>query len=499
MTEGWHRLSGWSVLYFIFRFLRQLVANIFALIPAIYGITRIENVQIGIAIGVASAFVVTLYAVMQYLYFRYQVTDDAILVREGVFFRKQVNLGFERIQNLSLDRPFYFRPLSLITLKADGTGSTGEEVNLAALSEPEATRIHDQIRTAREIASASVHAEDANETGVVTEGGETFLIDRELGHLVLHGLTNNRAWIALAAIGACFGQFADPLRDYVAGLGIDFSAMLVDATITMFIVLAVSALVLSIIIVTSLSILGSIFAYYGYELTGSRTRLTVQRGLLNHRTTYMKKSRVQASHYQQDWLDRVFGRLNLVFEQVSHQATNELDSNSRLVVPSVTMPQANHLTQEIVSVDDPATYDYQGVSLRLLARNLAITLMVCTSLVMGLHIADIGPLSALPIPFSLWVGLLQYYQWKRLGITVEGNLAIVRKGTIGIHYTVIELHKLQFVRLSQTPFMRRSQLSSLVLTVASRTLVVPFLAQQFAEAVRDYGLYQAEARERSWM
>ena len=499
MSDGlWRRLLGWSVLYFIARFLRQLIANIFALIPAVYGITRIESLQIGVAIGLASTIAVVVYAVIQFTYFRYQVTDDAILVREGILFRKQTNLGFERIQNVSLDRPFYLRPLKLVTLKVDSAGSSGEEVILAALNEVEATRIHDKIRTARQDAAPSI-----NEEGTHASKGDVsgkFLIDRELGHLVLHGLTNNRAWIALAAIGTAFSQFADTLRSYVDVLGIDFSAMLVDATISMLIALAFSALVLSIIIVTGLSIAGSIVAYYGYELTGTATRLTVRRGLLTHRTIHMNKSRVQASHYQQDWLDHVLGRLNLVFEQVSYRTNYEADSDRRLIVPSVTFPEANNLTKEVIRVGNPEDYHYQGVSIRLLIRNLCTLAIVTTSLVLALHlIPELDELSLLPVPFALWLGLLQYYRWKRLGITIDGNIAIVRKGSIGVHYIVIELHKLQTTNLIQTFLMRRRQLSSLALTVASRTLVVPFLPQGYAETVRDYGLYQAEASGRSWM
>ena len=279
-----------------------------------------------------------------------------------------------------------------------------------------------------------------------------------------------------------------------------FSAMLVDATISMLIALAFSALVLSIIIVTGLSIAGSIVAYYGYELTGTATRLTVRRGLLTHRTIHMNKSRVQASHYQQDWLDRVLGRLNLVFEQVSYRTNYEADSDRRLIVPSVTFPEANNLTKEVIRVGNPEDYHYQGVSIRLLIRNLCTLAIVTTSLVLALHlIPELDELSLLPVPFALWLGLLQYYRWKRLGITVDGNIAIVRKGSISVHYIVIELHKLQTTNLIQTFLMRRRQLSSLALTVASRTLVVPFLPQGYAETVRDYGLYQAEASGRSWM
>ena len=214
----------------------------------------------------------------------------------------------------------------------------------------------------------------------------------------------------------------------------------------------------------------------------------------------MNKSRVQASHYQQDWLDRVLGRLNLVFEQVSYRTNYEADSDRRLIVPSVTFPEANNLTKEVISVGNPEDYHYQGVSIRLLIRNLCTLAIVTTSLVLALHlIPELDELSLLPVPFALWLGLLQYYRWKRLGITVDGNIAIVRKGSIGVHYIVIELHKLQTTNLIQTFLMRRRQLSSLALTVASRTLVVPFLPQGYAETVRDYGLYQAEASGRSWM
>ena len=69
----------------------------------------------------------------------------------------------------------------------------------------------------------------------------------------------------------------------------------------------------------------------------------------------------------------------------------------------------------------------------------------------------------------------------------------------GVDHIIIELHKLQKVRFTQTPLIKRHGLGSLSWVVASRTVTMPFLEANFARQMLDYGLFQSESSARSWM
>jgi putative membrane protein len=493
----WQRLSTWSVLHFIARFLRQLFSNLLAFIPAVYGLTRIDNPLIIIAIVVMLTSAVVLYAVLQHLNFSYQLTDDSILVRQGVLFKKQVNLTFHRIQNVSFEHPFYFRPIHLVTVKVDGAGSSNDEVYLSALRQQQAEFIHDTIKAGKD--RTQDMQTDTVTAPPVADEAERFLIGRDLPDLILHGLTNNRAWIILGGFGAIFGQFEEPIGEYFAELGFDPGAFIENQTFGIILMIFVSAFFLSVLIVAVLSVLGAIVTYFDFELYSTDDSLTVQRGLFTRHEIHMKKSRIQNVYFRQDWLDRVLGRVNLIFEQLSHGANNPGTGDNKLLVPTVTVSQAESLTNEAVRLPAIATLDFTPVAKRLFFRNA----LICTAVILAAtsmlwftplsHVSVFLPLLLVPI-----VGLV-YLSWKSKGIVINDDIAVIRRGIIGIDYIVIQLYKLQKAQFIQTPSMRHHNLATIQLTVASRSSKVPYLNADMARQIVDYAILQAERSQRSWM
>ncbi|MFT4797339.1 MAG: putative membrane protein [Candidatus Azotimanducaceae bacterium] len=500
--ENWQKLSVWSVLHFIASLLKQLGGNLIAIIPLIYGISSLDDPLLVAAVVSALIILMITYAILQYVYFSYQVTDDSVLVRKGVLFKKQINLGFERIQNVSFKHPFYFRPLELVTVKIDSAGSSGDEVYLSALDGPHAQLIHDQIAAAKlvlgqfsEENSESVTEFPAKNT---SENLQRFLIDRSLLDLVIHGLTNNRAWIILGAVGAAYGQFKEQLHTFTADLGFDVSGFLSDQTIPVVALLLLSAFFLSLILVALLSVVGSIFSYYNYKLYDTDDAFTVNRGLLTRHEIHIQKSRIQSVYFRQDWLDRVLGRVNLIFEQLSHK-TQGLD-DVKLLVPTVTPFEALRLTREVMLLPDLESLSFTGISKRYWFRNLALWgLLYLPAILLGIGSENavwIAP--AVFVFYLLHAGLL-YRSWKCKGIAIDADAVVVRQGIFGIDYLVIPAHKLQRAKYIQSPMMKRHSLASLQLTVASRSVEVPFLDSALVCQVIDYTLYQAESSNRSWM
>ena len=500
--ENWQKLSVWSVLHFIADLLKQLVGNLIATLPVIYGISSLDNPLLVAVVVSALITLMIIYAILQYIYFSYQVTADSVQVRKGVLFKKQINLGFERIQNVSFKYPFYFRPLELVTVKIDSAGSAGDEVYLSALDGPHAQLIHDQITAAKLVLGqfSEENGESVAEFPAknASENGRRFLIDRSLLDLAIHGLTNNRAWIILGALGAVYSQFKEQLHTFTADLGFDVSGFLSDQTISVVVLLLLSAFFLSVIFAALLSVVGSIFSYYNYKLYDTDDAFTVNRGLLTRHEIHIQKSRIQSVYFRQDWLDRVLGRINLTFEQLSHKAQG-LD-DVKLLVPTVTPAEAQRLTREVMLLPDLESLSFTGISKRYWFRNLALWGLLYLPAIL-LAVGSENAVWIVPAAFVLYLlhaGLL-YRSWKCKGIAVDADAVVVRQGIFGIDYLVIPAHKLQRAKYIQSPMMERHGLASLQLTVASRSVVVPFLDSALVRQVIDYTLYQAESSNRSWM
>lgn len=502
--EEWLPLSAWSVAYFVVSGFFSIARNVWALFPVVFVGMQMDQLWLVLGIsGVALAIVVG--AVLQYLLFRYRLVDSRIEVRQGVLNRRTLSMEFARVQNVSIELPFYYRPLKLVTLKIDSAGSSSDEIHLSALDRSHAERLRADIVRQRSFDEGAESRSDVR-GDTQSDVQDSVLITRSIPDLVIHGLTNNRAWIIAGGAAAVLGQMGDLGERFLGGMFADFgsdtAAVLADQSMFV-LMLGVLSLVLMLVgVVTALSVLGSILSYFGYELRGSASRLTVRRGLLNQRETNLRKSRVQVIASREGWLDRVFSRRNLVFEQIAQGGGDAGGGDeAKVLVPSVTAAQSLELSEAVMPSPDVFALDYQAVSPRLLVRSLFLLALVY----IGLAIAAIQ-LMDLP-GFAIYLlgvaaglhAIVVFGRYKRWGLALTEHHVVVRSGLVGVTYLVAPLTKIQRVRLRQTILMGRADLSHVGVQVASRALEVPMLPGEFAREVADRCLAYVESRRESWM
>ena len=497
--RNWRRLSPWSVLHNIASTLRQLLNNFIVLVPLAYGLLQLESPVMILAAVFGIIALIILFAALRYFYFSYQMSDDRVLVREGVIFRRQLELAFVRIQNVTFEHPFYFRPMGLVTVKIDSAGSSGDEVHLSALSLERAQMIRRDILAHKaDIADSDpLESSERVTTNQAADGSGELLLERGMTDLVLHGLTNNRAWIILGGVGAVYGQFAETINDYLTSRGLDLSRIFTSQSIWELILMVISACVLSVMLVAVLSVSGAIFSYYGFVLRGTDDSLSVRRGLFTKSEIHMQKSRIQNIFQRQDWLDRLLGRVNLIFEQISHTAGGRADA--KLLVPTISVKQALELSRRVFAVPDFKTLNFTSVNRRYLFKGVAI--FSCLYLGSWTWAAGIEAWWVCMLILPVWCLhlLLLFVAWKRKGVAIDGGMVIIRQGLIGTDYIVIPAFKLQMVRIRQSWLMKRPDLAHVDLSVASRVGRVPYLSGNVARNLAKYCLYEAESTNRSWM
>ena len=314
---SWQKLSRWSILHSVIQGIRGSILILLAALT-VNSSTATDSTWIGLIVVSALIGLNIVISILGYMYFSYQILEEAIQVRRGVLFKKQLNLKFQRIQNINIKHPFYFRPLGLVTLKIDGAGARGEEVQLSALSLETAQSIRQFIQEKRQhkhVDSTAIDIESGGEVKNISRKNELVgavpdevFFTRTFWDLVIHGLTNNRAWLILVGLFAMSSYTPYSFSDVIDWLRVQVSFLVSSQSAASLIMLFTLSFVLAVLITALLSVLGSILTYYDFTLYGSTKSLMVHRGLINKHEINMQKSRVQTIVYRQDWLDLVLGR-----------------------------------------------------------------------------------------------------------------------------------------------------------------------------------------------
>lgn len=501
----WQRLSPWAIAHFV---QKAVVQNIRVLliggVSAYVGSARIDTIDVPWIVPLVIIVLVLIGSTLTWLFYRYRVVGDAVQVRRGALFRQHLNLTFQRIQNIGIEHPFYFRPLGLVTLKIDGAGSRGEEINLAALDLGDGEALRDFILRQKQLSGVETGQPDPQSEDASSAEGESLFFARSVPDLILHGLTNNRAFIAVAAIfGFLFQSGLSPI-EIVQRLGIGFDIEFAGLSLVRLALLVVLTLVAVIGIIALLSVVVSVFTYYGFTMYRTGDSLTIRRGLLTKHEIHVRKSRIQTIHLRQDWLDRLLGRCNVILERISHsQAQGEAAAaqSRRILVPSVRLREVAIVVDEILPGCRPAGLPFTPVSSRYFVKNALIVSVFYVVFGGVVLILPESPSWLLALLLVLWPLHLArtWLRWKAGGLAIDGDMLVARSGVIGIDYRLLATHKVQDVTHVQSLLMRRHDLSSLRLNTASTSIRVPHMPTDFIRRVVDYCAFRVESTARSWM
>jgi putative membrane protein len=503
VTNEWQRLSPWAIFHFAAKAVFQNVQALIFAAPATYGASRWGNGELAWIIPIGVIVAVLIGSLITYLFYSYRVLEESIQVRRGAFFKKHLDLSFRRIQNVTIEHPFYFRPLGRVTLKIDGAGSTGEEVNVAALELTQAEAVRKYIVRQKNKLDPKVVAGEEIPLDPAEQEDEAFF-SRSLFDLIVHGLTNNRSFIAVAGALAILWQSNLSPADMIDRLGIGFDVVIAGMSLVRLALLFVISLILAIGVIAALSVLVAIFTYYRFSMYRTADGLRVKRGLLTKHEIHVRKSRIQTIMLRQDWLDWLLGRRNVILELVSHSQSQDDPWNAqkkRIFVPSVRVPETPTILDEILPRCRFDDLPFTPINVRYFYKHTAITsALYIAALAVSLWLPDAVDWLTLAL-LLLWplhiVGI--YMSWRRGGLAVDGEVVVARSGTIGIDYRIFPAYKVQDVTHIQSVLMRRHNLSSLRFHTASSTIKVPCMNTDFMRSVVDYCAFRVESTQRSWM
>ena len=375
-SDQWQRLSPIAILYFINSFIKFVVDEFIYILPGLaigYSSLR-EHLGQGLGLLLLAAVLTLILAgaALSFYFFQYRLSGDHLEIRSGVLARKHLNLPFGRIQNVRLEQPFYYRMTGYACLQLDTAGSNKQEARVVALPLDFAEQLKSEIlahQQETELADAAISDSARN---VAAPSGEVVLNRRTVRDLVLHGITSNRVWILLGLAAPFYETIATRLGAWLMSMDIDIKAMFSAGQLAWWQLglYSLSLVTVLMLVLVSLSILGAIFLFYNFTLSRQGDRYVRQSGLLSKYQVVMRLSRLQMLVCNQDWLDRLFGRCNLKYEQIRNHleklSTGAL--GSRIMVPAVTPAECQQLAADAFPGNRMMSANFMGVNWRYLMR-----------------------------------------------------------------------------------------------------------------------------------
>ena len=364
----WRRLSPIAVLYFLFAGIKHFAGNFVYILPALaIGWTSLKErpyIAIPILLAMLGGGVIT--SLLSFYFYRFRLTADHVEIRSGVLSKKTVNLPFERIQNVTLEQPIYYRVTGYACLLLDTAGSAQQEARIVAMPLADAEALRKAILRAHKVPQSQSGADHQNVSESITD--EHLLNQRSIKDLVLHGLTNNRFWIIVGAMAPFYDEVFGFLARQAEKLGVDLVHVYDPNTQPLWEFLAgvLVSIAFVVFIMTLASVLGAIVMFYGYTLHKAGDRYIRRSGLLTRQEVSMKRSRIQVVSSQQDWLDIFLGRFNLYLRQ--NKTSSIEDPNvtkiDKLLVPSVTATDRDIITHDVFATCNTNRSGFSRISKR---------------------------------------------------------------------------------------------------------------------------------------
>lgn len=496
----WERLSRWAIISYVIKSARELISNGFAIIPlAVTGWKAgLDSPWVPLAILVTLALIIG-YALIQWLKFRYRLTGNKLNIRSGALFTKRQELPIDKIQNVRLEQPFYYRPMGLCTLVVETAGSKEDEADLTAIPRAQAQQMKQQLLNLKSAAATDDNLiSDLQPTAQAsTSEDDQLLVSKEIKALCLFGLYSNNLIWAAAILGPLSGSL-----DWGIWVNMVQDNPLIDEFnhqgLLLQILLATLLLALLALVVSSINVLATLLKYYPYRLTRTPKILQRSGGVIAHQQDGLPLRRVQILEASQPVIARLLGLWTLSFKQVKGQEV-EQTGNKDMLAPALSTGEVNQLIQDtfpLVKADNQLPAKFLPIHSDWLWRRLPLPLLV--------PFVNSWTLGASPITLSMWLAAvlacaliwLRYRQW---GYRIGEDVVWQHTGVIGQTWRRIPLSKVQHVEIRQTPGQRRKNLANLQLGLASGTVSLPAIPLRHARLIAEKALKQTRDDLSNWI
>lgn len=399
----------------------------------------------------------TAYELFQYLTFRYQIRAGELVVRTGLFWKRERHIPVGRINSLDSTRTPLHRLFNVAEIRVETSGGEKPEAVLRVLSNDDVERLRDNLARARADAGEPAGRADpiARETparDVIVRLGVPELI--QLGMVSMRGAAAALVLVGLAWEFDLFDRLdvfenARTLADALAGWRLALVAALI--------VLGVPTLLVLV------SIAWSILRLHGFTLAERDGDFRLTCGLLTHYTATIPRRRIQLVSVIDSPLRRWFGSVSVRVETAggSAKAEEKRVVGQKWFIPILPRDRLAPTLRRVMPRLDLDALEWRPLSPRAFRRRAKIAVIVglVPTALLTVLLWPWGLLSGpVFVPLMLW---LEAVAIRRSGYALFASGIAYRSGVLTRRTTATFFDKVQAVALSESPFDRRRNMAAI--------------------------------------
>ena len=490
--KEWQRLSSLSVIFFIGKLLTKIVKDMLpSLAPLGVIIFTSDNksfILMLVAIGASS--LILLSSLLQYWFFKYKQEGDKVLINDGVFKKNKRVIAFDRIQNINILQPIYFKFFNLVTLQIQTAGAKGNEADLAGIPESLANNLRNIILEKKSQTLSGKYQSNEELVNDFPEQKSEIIASASLMDLTKYGISSNGMFWFFVILAPIMGMLDDILEKVFTKEDIQGIIELLGGGLSGKIIAVFLSVFTVFFLMFTFSIIGAIFRYYHYQLTQTKTfsgsnsekqsltDITFKRisGLLTRYEESLKLNKIQSFVTKTNFIGKLLAVEHITLGQVSSGQKNQAQKQSTFIIPARTFEQTKTLLNNVFD-DSPEEIETQRISKRYINKTVALKLFL-PSLIVSLPFIIFNELYwfyLLPIVIPTIFLPLVYRRWKAYRFGMKDGYARFERGLFGYRHITFPLYKVQRAEVRQSPIQRRRNLATLKVYLASNQLQMQYI------------------------
>lgn len=430
------------------------------------------------------AFVLLVYKILSYFTYRYSILDNQLLIKHGIFFKKEIHMPYEKIQNIHRKQWFFLKPFHLEEVIVDNASHSDSNIDLVAVNEEVSKMLeHKRATVANSYAELKITKEDDIPThkfdaqyNISNHSMNLFASTsfRGLfGILILFELYQRYSFVISS-------KYKDEVFNYLGSKGI------------IIIILEFLILLMIAFIVSYVSIW---IQYYRFTLTKKDGYLTFSRGLLKQETVKIKINRIQSINFTQNVIRRLLKITTVKITIISDQKENT-NTKDPIVIPILNAKKLYSVTNQFfdnLPKEEPKILGKRNYSIWLFIRNSSwILLMPLPLLLNGTSLITMFIfIEIILIGIVIFNGFYRYCH-NGAKLIKNDNLVIENCRFFNRHLHFINWHCIQSITLRESIWMQKKNLAHLKISErrgdTSSEIVAKYIDLDVARSI--YNWYQ---------
>lgn len=441
--------------------------------------------------------------------YTFYISDEAFHLHKGLFKRREIEIPFDRIQNINLQQNFLHQLLSVVGLDIETAGESKAEVQIKALSHEDAEELKRLLLLGKQEKLDERDSEDEaieqeierNQLNGSLQHKENVVFKLSFIELLKVGLSSN----ILKGLSLVFAFMAYVLNTFSDFYEESYEAFLTEQIATsnhyftgqlLFIFLAGFALIAIGFLVTAIF---TIIKYYNLKVVQLDQDYEVEYGLFNRFKKVLKSSKVQTLEFRTNPIRKLFGFENAFVSQASAEEISDKNKIGLVGLP----PDYTRLFFEILFAGQNLNQQSfirlkcQLFRFRVDLTRLFFAIFILFSLFIWYQFSVY--LLIILLLLSILLAVFSYLRVKKSYVSFSDNMLKIGSGIIGTKTTYLEIYKIQSIKVSQSFFQKKRNLSSLTIYTASGSLKIKYLDAQQVQKLTNFLMFKVESSTEKWI